>query len=90
MRMDDGVGEDAITEWAILASFRMARAAIFATAAIALLWVAPYQLPAPFITAAAIGVLSLINQGSRVSLVAIGVLLLLAIVPKEIVLGLIG
>ncbi|HJP68647.1 MAG TPA: hypothetical protein VJ846_07075 [Sphingomicrobium sp.] len=87
--MDDGIGEDAITEWAILASFRMARAAIFAAVAIALLWVSPYQLANPFITAIAIGVLSLINQGSRVSLVAIGVLLLLAIIPKEVVLGLV-
>lgn len=88
--MIDGVSEATITQWAIVASVRIVRAIVFAVVAIALLWVAPYQLGNPIITGIAVGLLSLINQGSRVSLVAIGVLLALPIIPKELVLDLIN
>lgn len=93
MQLDDGVGEDTITQWAIVGSVRMVRAVVFTVVAVALLLVIPYQMEGnviAVITALAVGILSLINQGSRISLVAIGVLLLLAIVPKEVVLGLIN
>lgn len=87
--MLDDVTDAEISQWWFLAGVRAFRAVVFFVAAFGLTWVAPYQLPNANVLAIVISALSMINQGSRVSIVALGILMLIAVIPKEIVLALI-
>lgn len=64
---------------------RVTRALAFFLLALLLFWIAPVRMPNTFIVSVLIGFLALINQGSRLSLVALGFLMLLAIAPHSVI-----
>lgn len=83
--MDDAL-DQMITRWVAAAGLRAARAFAFTVATAALLWAAPYDMPSAVVIGLAVGFLSIFNIGARMSALAIGFLLFVALTPKEIVL----